>query len=199
MDASLNISNMPTVLVLAAGRGERYLASGGKTHKLAALLEGKTILQRTLDAVSASGLPYHVVSPCEDQALGMGDSIARGVRETPSAFGWLIIPADLPLLKPSTILEVAQCLISNYLNVSIVQAHYQATAGHPVGFTRQHVTQLLSLNGDEGARHIVQNSRIAGKYLALAVDDIGVIQDIDTLDDLLTLKTYLASQVVATS
>lgn len=50
----------PVVLVLASGRGERFIASGGTGSKLQALLGGKTVLQRTLDAVRASGLPWHV-------------------------------------------------------------------------------------------------------------------------------------------
>ncbi len=50
-------SGKPTVLVLASGRGERFAASGGGTHKLQALLAGKPVLQHTLAAVAASGLP----------------------------------------------------------------------------------------------------------------------------------------------
>jgi len=44
-------------LILASGRGERFLVSGGTNHKLQADLHGRTGLQRTLDAVRASGLP----------------------------------------------------------------------------------------------------------------------------------------------
>jgi len=64
------------VIVLASGRGERFLASGGKVHKLQAPLPGKSVLQHTLAAVRASGLPYH-----REQAAhpGMGDSIAAAV------------------------------------------------------------------------------------------------------------------------
>ena len=69
----------PTVLILASGRGERFKASGGSVHKLQALLAGKPVLQHTLDAVRASGLPWHV----EDAGHpGMGDSIAAAVRHT---------------------------------------------------------------------------------------------------------------------
>ena len=81
---------LPTVVVLASGRGERFIASGGSTHKLKALLAGKPLLQHTLDAVKASGLPWHL----EDAGHpGMGDSIAAGVRATSGAAGWMILQA----------------------------------------------------------------------------------------------------------
>ncbi len=67
----------PCVLVLAAGRGERFLASGGSTHKLQAMLGPQTVLQTTLAAVQASGLPWHVEYGPHP---GMGDSIAAAVK-----------------------------------------------------------------------------------------------------------------------
>ena len=90
-------STDPVVLVLAAGRGERFSASGGTVHKLQALLAGKRVIDHVLDAVKASGLPYHVVD-ADASRPGMGDSIAAGVRATAGASGWLILPADLPLI-----------------------------------------------------------------------------------------------------
>jgi hypothetical protein len=86
---------LPTVLVLASGLGARFTASGGVGHKLQADLAGKTVLQHTLDAVRSSGLRWHL----EDAGHpGMGDSIAAAVRATRDAAGWLVLPADLPLI-----------------------------------------------------------------------------------------------------
>ena len=105
-------TDQPTVLVLASGRGERFLASGGQSHKLKALLSGKPVLQHTLDAVRASGLPWHV----EDAGHpGMGDSIAAAVRATVDSDGWLILPGDLPLIQPATIALLAGALIGELL------------------------------------------------------------------------------------
>ena len=75
----------PTVLVLASGRGERFIASGGSTHKLQALLAGKPVLQHTLEAVAASGLPWHLENAGHP---GMGDSIAAAVRATSGVRPW---------------------------------------------------------------------------------------------------------------
>src|SRR3954470_11398766 len=98
---------LPIVLVLASGRGERFVASGGRGSKLQALLAGQTVLAHTLAAVRASGLRWHV----EDAGHpGMGDSIAAGVRATASADGWLVLPGDLPLIAPASLRAVAEAL-----------------------------------------------------------------------------------------
>jgi molybdenum cofactor cytidylyltransferase len=98
---------LPTALVLASGRGERFLTSGGTTHKLQALLGSKTVLQHTLDAVRASGLPWHL----EDAGHpGMGDSIAAAVHASSQASGWLIVLGDLPLIRAATLQALAQAL-----------------------------------------------------------------------------------------
>src|SRR5829696_4959365 len=90
----------PVVLVLASGRGERFVASGGSGSKLQALLAGTPVLEHTLAAVRASGLPFHV----EDAGHpGMGDSIAAGIAATSEAAGWLVLPGDLPLVRPASL------------------------------------------------------------------------------------------------
>jgi molybdenum cofactor cytidylyltransferase len=163
----------PTVIVLASGRGERFAASGGQVHKLQALLGGKKIIDRTLNAVRASGLPFHI----EDAGHpGMGDSIAAAVRATPDAQGWLILPADLPLIQPVTLLAVAQALQQS----SLVYPMFAGHRGHPVGFGRAYAAQLTSLQGNKGAAQII----IAGEATELIVSDVGCVTDIDTLQDL---------------
>ncbi|MDB5938449.1 MAG: hypothetical protein JWP77_813 [Polaromonas sp.] len=78
-------------------------------------MDGKTVLQRTLDAVAGSGLDWHLV----DQGFpGMGDSIAAGVRATAQSNGWLILPADLPLIQPATLRAVAQALLASAVVIS---------------------------------------------------------------------------------
>ena len=163
----------PTVLVLASGRGERFAASGGTVHKLQALLGGKTVLEHTLDAVRASGLPWHL----EDAGHpGMGDSIAAAVRATRDAAGWLILPADLPLIQAATLLQVAAALQTHDVVVPV----YQGSRGHPVGFGAACGPALLALQGNQGAAPVVR----AHAAIELIVDDIGCVTDIDTLDDL---------------
>jgi molybdenum cofactor cytidylyltransferase len=172
-----DLKNPPTVLILASGRGERFLASGGTTHKLQALLKGKTVLQHTLDAVKASGLPWHV----EDAGHpGMGDSIAAGVSKTSNANGWLILPADLPLIQPATLLQVAQALQTNEVVLPCYVSEGAEQRGHPVGFGVACKSDLLHLRGNKGAAGVI----IGYSAIKLIVNDVGIVTDIDTVDDL---------------
>lgn len=189
MDATRPKADLPTVLVLASGRGERFTASGGSTHKLQALLAGKPVLQHTLDAVAASGLPWHV-----EQAghPGMGDSIAAAVRATPDAAGWLVLPGDLPLVRSDTLRAVAQALAGATHTVVIPQ--YQGARGHPVGFSASCREELLSLKGNQGAALIVRAQEAINSVAFLELDDVGTVTDIDTVEDLARAEALLAAR-----
>lgn len=179
------------VLVLASGRGERFLASGGAAlapHKLQAPLDGQTVLQRTLDAVRASGLPWHLE---QGGHPGMGDSIAAAVRAAlltyPDARGWLILPADLPLIRPDTLRRVAEAPAT----WPVVRPVHQGEAGHPVRFDSSSTPDLLALSGDAGAAAV---ARRHGPPRAIEVDDVGCVTDIDTLEDLARAQLLLRTR-----
>lgn len=163
----------PTVVILASGRGERFVASGGHGSKLQALLQGKPVLQHTLDAVRVSGLPYHVEAGPHP---GMGDAIAAAVRATPDASGWLILPGDLPLVQADTLRLVAKALTGH----TAVFPTYQGQRGHPVGFSARCRTDLEALTGKRGAALVLS----AWSAIELVVTDRGSVTDIDTISDL---------------
>jgi len=192
----------PAVVVLAAGRGQRFRGEG---HKLEQVLNGDTVLALTLRQAMASGLPMLVVTstalaplvrrhvasrdmlvlPDQDRLgrpapLGMGHSIAAGVAATGDAPGWLILPADMPMVRPSTLAAVADAIERD----PIAYAQHRGRRGHPVGFNAELFSELTSLQGDEGAR------RLLARYPAQAVDvdDPGVLIDVDTVEDLQRLK-----------
>ncbi len=175
----------PTVIILASGRGERFLASGGLTHKLQAHLVGKSVLQHTLDAVRASGLPWHL----EDAGHpGMGDSIAAAVRATPQAAGWLILPADLPLIQSDTLRAVAAALRDREVVVPV----FEGQRGHPVGFSALCREALLNLKGNKGAAPVI----LAYPATELIVSDRGCVMDIDTVEDLAAAQKFLLQGLV---
>lgn len=182
----------PVVIILAAGRGERFLASGGESHKLDALLGGQTVLAHVIQAVEAAHLPWHLVRP-EGGTGGMGESISLGVQATSEASGWLILPADLPLIQPASLLRVAEGLREK----GVVVPYYQQQAGHPVGFRREYGEALLALKGDVGAKEIVMDARRRGDVGDVWLSDIGITYDIDTLADLQTAQEirYVISSV----
>jgi molybdenum cofactor cytidylyltransferase len=176
------IPHPPTVIILASGRGERFTASGGQGHKLQALLGSKKIIDWTLDAVRASGLPWHL----EDAGhTGIGDSIAAAVRATRSAHGWLILLADLPLIQPSTLLAVAQALQS----ADHVIPTFNGQRGHPVGVGTHYTSKLLNCKENKGFSD-VDIDKLAIK---LIVNDLGCVTDIDTLKDLEKVNLLLPS------
>jgi molybdenum cofactor cytidylyltransferase len=185
----------PTVLILASGRGERFIASGGTTHKLDALLPArsglpaKTVLQTTLDAVIATGLPYHVERRAH---AGMGDAIASAVAKTQDANGWLILPADMPLIDPNAIAAVAGAVPSD----TIVMPCVNGQRGHPIGFPKTCLADLLALTGDAGAKSLLQKHRTK----KIHVDELlgvtfpeGCLIDMDTAEDLEKINKLLLS------
>jgi molybdenum cofactor cytidylyltransferase len=176
---------MTVVVVLASGRGERFIASGGSGSKLKALLGGKPVLEHTLAAARASGLPWHL----EDQGhAGMGDSIAAAVRATQDAGGWLILPGDLPLIQPQTLQAVAAALAQH----AVVVPRYRGAAGHPVGFSVSCRDALLQLSGANGAAPVVRAQRALNTVAELDLDDIGIVTDVDTVQALAEAERMLA-------
>lgn len=163
---------LPVVLVLASGRGERFWASGGTTHKLQADLGGKSVLQHTLDAVRASGLHWHL----EDRGHpGMGDSIAAAVRATHRAPGWMVLPGDLPLVQWHTLLQIARAPMEGTVLVPV----FEGRRAHPVRFAPGCREALMALEGNRGAAPVVR----AQTAIEMIVNDVGCVMDIDTVDD----------------
>ena len=188
------MKNEPAVVVLAAGAGSRY---HGTRHKLSEQLGGDSVLVRTLRNAIASEMSVVlvisealiaeakglvapadmvVVDPRSQTSWGMGDSIAAGVSIHASATGWLVLPADMPLVRPGSLRAVAAALDQQ----PIAFAQHRGRRGHPVGFAAELFSELVMLKGDEGARRLLARYPTA----AVELDDAGVLFDIDTIDDL---------------
>lgn len=179
---SSNDNSDPVVVVLAAGQGQRFRASGAQTGKLQAQLHGRSVLEHTLAAVAASGLGAVLV---ENGPLwrseGMGHSIARGVALSPDASGWLILPGDLPAVAPASLRAVAQALQALG---GVVRPQIQGQWGHPVGFSAAWKDQLQQLTGDSGAQSVVRAAQAQNQLQAVLLQDWGALADTDTLADL---------------
>ncbi|HEY4083170.1 MAG TPA: nucleotidyltransferase family protein [Burkholderiaceae bacterium] len=198
----------PVVVVLAAGRGARFEGPG---HKLEQTLgpDAEPLLASTLrhaietrlrvmvvSTESLAPLVLNQVAACDTvilpnhdslmsglgkpRAVGMGHSIAAGVSAAGDANGWLIVPGDMPLLQPASILAVAAAL-EHY---PVAYAQYLGRRGHPVGFSAELYSELVELQGDEGAR------RLVARYpnIAVDLDDPGVLVDIDNRADLARVR-----------
>ena len=165
--------NKPTLIILASGSGARFRESGGGANKLAAQLQGRSVLEHVLAAARDSGLPIHVETA---EHPGMGDSIAAAVAATRDAAGWLILPGDLPLIGSASIRAVADALRT----ADVVVATCEGQRGHPVGFAASCREELLALSGPAGAAAIVR----AHQAVELELGDVGCVTDIDTVADL---------------
>ncbi|MBA4175109.1 MAG: molybdopterin-guanine dinucleotide biosynthesis protein MobA [Leptothrix sp. (in: Bacteria)] len=194
----------PTIVVPAAGPGHRF---GGPLHKLAQPFDGSTVLGRTLRHAIASQLPVVVVTTAArlplagallatrdivvldeaEAARGMGASIAAGIAERSGAPGWVVLPGDMPLVQPATLLAVAGALEQQ----AVVYAQHRGRAGHPVAFAAELYSELMQLNGDDGVRRLMLRYPAFGQE----VDDAGVLLGVDTPADLETMRKVLEQAI----
>lgn len=119
------------------------------------------------------------VTMFQDAARGMGASLAHGVAQARGADGWVIALADMPRIAPDTIKKVIAALEEG---ASIAAPVRKGERGHPVGFGAQLRDELLALDGDQGARAVVERHREAVKLIEC--DDPGIVLDIDRKTDL---------------
>jgi molybdenum cofactor cytidylyltransferase len=182
-------------VLLAAGRGERYpggdkllvpLADGtpigvAACRTLVAALPETIAVVRPRDAALAGLLRRAgaTVVECMDASRGMGHSLAAAVSAAPEADGYVVALADMPWVRVATIAALADALAAG---ASIAAPVYRERRGNPVAFASRWRDALVALRGDRGARDIVT---AAGAALALvAVDDDGVLRDVDVAADL---------------
>ena len=112
---------------------------------------------------------------------GLGASLAAGVAARPIADGWIVALGDMPDIRPETIAAVQARLEAGAM-LAAPAAPRGGRHGHPVGFSKALLAELLALDGDEGARSIVQRHR--AELVVVEVDDPGIFTDIDTPSDL---------------
>ncbi|MCL6447381.1 MAG: molybdenum cofactor cytidylyltransferase [Armatimonadetes bacterium] len=189
-----------SAIILAAGQGKRMGA-----QKLLLPLAGRTMIERVVDAALASrvgevitvlgyraeetaqvlaGKPVRlVVNP--DYARGQSTSLIAGVRAArPEAAALMFILADQPFLTPDLInrlIEVYQtsaCLITRPV--------FKDRPGHPVLLDASLIPELVTLEGDTGAREIV--ARYRDRVKLVPVTDEVVLLDIDTQADYLKIR-----------
>ncbi len=188
-------------LLLASGFGRRFDAGGRRNKLLARLPDGRTVAAASARALCAVLEHVAVVVPARGTLLeaslsdlpvdlvrnprakeGMGASIAVGIAALdahfPAAKGWIIALGDMPFVMPRTIVALAEAFVAG--GHRIVAPVYRGRRGHPVVFDRSLTAELIGLEGDVGA-----SSLLAAHPVHLVdSDDPGVVQDVDTRDDL---------------
>jgi molybdenum cofactor cytidylyltransferase len=110
---------------------------------------------------------------------GMGASLAHGVAQARGADGWVVALADMPRIQPETVKSVISALQQGALIAAPV---YKGERGHPVGFGAALRDELLALDGDQGARALLERHRDSVRLIDC--DDPGILIDIDRKSDL---------------
>jgi molybdenum cofactor cytidylyltransferase len=197
----------PAAILLAAGRASRFGSDKLLAPVVRAGVQRPLLVHSLLSWLQVFGRVHVVVRPdhegllqavesalpqhartidwvvCEDADRGMGVSLAAGVAATAEAGGWLIGLADMPAVPSTVISEVCHALQSG---AGLVAPYFGAQRGHPVGINVPYRDELLRLDGDRGARDLLLREQSSIKHIQ--TEDIGVLQDIDTPSDLLSLS-----------
>lgn len=142
---------------------------------LAVLRADQVLLRALLESMECEVLVL------DANANGMGDSLAAAARHllgnaAAGEAACLVALADMPWLRATTCQQVAAAAASH----PIVVPTFQGRRGHPVAFERALWTELAALSGDTGARSLLARHAVK----ELAVDDPGVLSDVDTPQDL---------------
>ena len=186
-------------LLLAAGRSTRF-----EGDKLTALLRGRPVLAWSAAALAAEVDVLHVVLPPDaprrvaalegvpavlvahaGRNAGMGSSIRAGIAALPSdAEAVVIALADQPGLEPAVVRRLVECWRAG--GASAVAPRYRDGRGHPVLFGRATFDALSRLDGDVGARAVLE---ALGEALALVDVAAGGPADVDTPEALRVLET----------
>lgn len=184
-------------ILLAAGQGARYRRLCPGQDKLLARCEGRTgtrtVVEHSLLNLRASVDSVLVVTRPDNRGVieiaeahgcplltlesdGMGTSIARAVASAADNAGWMIALADMPFISPATVRKIAGRLTPTAIVVPTLAGRY----GHPVAFGQAYFSALSRLEGDQGGKRLFKE----GQVLEVAVDDLGILQDIDQPQDL---------------
>jgi len=179
-------------VILAAGLSHRM----GELKQLLPWKNG-TILGSTIDLYIGSPVDKTivVVGYCAEKIIdllkdkpvewvvnqeyesGMASSLRAGIKNLgPEVQACLLGLGDTPLIKSETVAKIVEAY--RQFGKEIVIPCYKGRKGHPVLMTRRFFPELLNVQGDLGARTVIQTHQSV--VYRLETDDEGVIIDLDT-------------------
>ncbi len=176
---------MIQAVILAGGFSTR-----ATTNKMRFLVEGKPLLQHTIDSVKSIVSKVIVVTGRYDQEIkefikedekihivynsdyekGMFSSVLRGVKETSDDF--FILPGDIPFIKKETF----EALLHGKKPVRFPT--YKGKEGHPLFISKELKESLLK----EPIESNLRVFRDRQDKEAIEVDDKNILRDIDTIE-----------------
>ena len=192
---------MVGAIILAAGSSRRF----GDDKRKATLQNGNMLIEntiniaaKTLDSVlvvlrfgdrafadeldskiNIPGISYFLAP---DSAKGMAHSLSNAIQKAVDMDAAMIFLADMPYIREETITKLINVYNANKDLQPIVIPTANGTPGHPVIFDKAYFNEIQSLEGDRGARPVVDAHQ--DKLIQVEIDDPGILRDIDTLDDI---------------
>ena len=181
-------------LILAAGSGSRF--GGGK---LMAPWRGGVLLDGALDAAFAAPVAaVHVVVgadptaaaharsrgatiiEAEDYALGLSASLKAGLAAlSADAVGVLVFLGDMPLVPHAVLAPLVEALAGGAVAAVPV---WEGKIGNPAALSARLFPELLALEGDRGARALIEG--LGEAVVRIPAPDAGILFDVDLPDDL---------------
>lgn len=192
--------------MLAAGLGTRL---GGDVPKPLVMLGGSPLVVIALDAARGSGFTPVLVVVGDDRvaaaatgadvlrnptpAAGIASSLAVALRalEPHREVGGVVVGlADQPFVTAEAYRRVGAAYDGG---ARLAVATYGGVRGNPVLLGRDHWSEALALEGDEGARVLLRRHGA----VEVQCDDTGEPTDIDTDDDLAAVEAQWRSRTVS--
>ena len=183
-------------LILAAGMGSRFAASG-VGPKLGASLDGKPLVRHVAEAAVASkatrvlavtgyaaatvgaalaGLDITLVSN-ERFAEGLSTSLRRGLDHVAAETeGLVVLLGDMPRVDTAMIDRLIGTFQTLDMRFEAVVPVFDDVWGNPVLIARCLFPALASLTGDRGARAVLEGASVA----LVPVENASVLLDVDT-------------------
>ena len=198
-------------ILLAAGQGQRYAQQQPGADKLLAPINNQQVVLEASASALAAHTDYAVaivpskhsergqrlqhagleIISCSSYMQGMGASLAVAAQflrqyatSSREPKGVLVALADMPSIQMPTYKAVAHALTHSLIAAPV----YQGKRGHPVGFNWSLIDELGQLQGDQGARRLIQQHG----FYAIHTHDAGVLYDID-LPEHLAAAPYSAT------
>ncbi len=192
-------------LVLAAGRSTRM----GAVNKLIAEIGGKPLVRIAAEQALASraspvivvtghqhekveaalaGLPVKLVHN-PDYAEGLGTSLKVGIAAVPQDVdGAIVCLGDMPQVD-SQLIDKLIAAFDPERGALVVVPSIEGRRGNPVLWSRRFFNDLMAIQGDIGARHLIGSYTEA--VAEVPVDGAAALTDVDTPESLSAVKAEI--------
>jgi molybdenum cofactor cytidylyltransferase len=192
-------------LVLAAGRSTRM----GAVNKMLAEIGGKPLVRIAAEqAVASHAQPVIVVTGHErekveaalkglpvrfvhnpDYAEGLGTSLKAGIASVPEeADAAVVCLGDMPQVDAALINRLIAAFDPER-GALVVVPSIDGRRGNPVVWSRRFFHDLMTIQGDVGARHLIGN--YAEAVVEVPVAGEAALTDVDTPESLLAVKAEI--------